>query len=74
MTSFLIKSALLGSALLALGRLALRYVRARCAQMRRTALFRGAADTGFARHWQDPTAGALPKHTDTLGHVTLYVN
>jgi len=73
-TDLLLKSALASSALLALARLALRYLRARCAQARRSARFREAADAGFARHWQDPTAGALPKHTDALGHVTLYVN
>ena len=74
MTDLLLKSALAGSALLALARLALRYLRARRAQVLRLRRFREAADAGFARHWQDPTASAWPQHTKALGHVTLYVN
>jgi len=74
MTDLLLKSAFAGSAGFVIGRLAYHYLRARCAQARRRARFCEAADAGFARHWQDPTAGALPKHTDALGHVTLYVN
>jgi hypothetical protein len=73
-TSFLIKSALFGSALLALGRLALRYLRARCAQVRRNARFCEAADAGLARHRRQPGANSLPQDTDTLGRITLYVN
>jgi len=74
MTDLLLKSAFAGGAGFVLGRLAYLYLRARCAQVLRLRRFREAANAGFARHWQDPTAGALPKHTDALGHVTLYVN
>ena len=70
MTDLLLKSALAGSALLALA----RYLRARCAQVRAHARFREAADTGLARHRQQPNANRLPQDTNTLGEITLYIN
>ena len=74
MTSFLIKSALVGSALSALARLALCYLRARAAQARERARFRAIADAELARHCRRPQRASRILFTRSTGPVICYRN
>ena len=74
MTSFLVKSALVGSTLFALARLALRHLRARAAQARECARFREIAGARLARHRRRPQRASRVLFTRATGLVIYYCN